>query len=589
MANVGAQLAQSGRKVLMVDFDLEAPGLGTYNFPKPNTDSPGVIEFITDYMETGRAPKVNDYLYHSPGFGEKGGELWIMPAGIQDERYGSKFGEIDWQDLYDKRNGFLLIEDLKKQWENELGVDYVLIDSRTGHSDVVGICTRQLPDSVVLMMFPNMQNLIGLKKITSDIVGHGESPGAKEIQKHFVVSNVPDLDDEDQILEDTFEQFRAQLGYSEPSAIIHRYQSLALLNQDVFSITRPRTRLAEEYRQLTDQIVLYNDEDKEGAKSYLNQALQKTRNPRYQFKAKTVEDRVSTLRDKHSDDAEILFLLAQINNRQGDEEDALELYKEAERCGMNSAELYIAMFRIQDSFEETNEALISAKKVLDFTDVSYFHLFNIARVLSRIASRELSSIENSLALLSMEYEDQLIVARELSFIAGGFAVSEKIIKRINDENGSTADTFRLGKSTLTLGLIREKRFDEAVDVIRESSKLDISELTINEIFNLAMAIWGLEGEPDTSLFQLVVEAEDLEIKDINYTQCLAISYFVIGDSETATVRLRKAKRLASKGSVRGFSAWSYSDANQTTFKKDLAELQDMIEGKDVRPSFLINV
>jgi len=50
-----------------------------------------------------------------------------------------------------------------------LAPDYVLIDSRTGHSDVSGICTRQLPDSVVILFFPTDQNLRGLPKVVDDV------------------------------------------------------------------------------------------------------------------------------------------------------------------------------------------------------------------------------------------------------------------------------------------------------------------------------------------------------------------------------------------------------------------------------------
>ena len=50
--------------------------------------------------------------------------------------------------------GYLMFEDLKAQWKTLLDPDYVLIDSRTGHTDVGGICTRQLPDAVTICFSP---------------------------------------------------------------------------------------------------------------------------------------------------------------------------------------------------------------------------------------------------------------------------------------------------------------------------------------------------------------------------------------------------------------------------------------------------
>ena len=41
LVNVGVQLAESGKKVLLVDFDLEAPGLPTFALTKPQEDGPG--------------------------------------------------------------------------------------------------------------------------------------------------------------------------------------------------------------------------------------------------------------------------------------------------------------------------------------------------------------------------------------------------------------------------------------------------------------------------------------------------------------------------------------------------------------------
>ena len=35
LVNVGVELAKRGRRVLLVDFDLEAPGIDTYPLPKP--------------------------------------------------------------------------------------------------------------------------------------------------------------------------------------------------------------------------------------------------------------------------------------------------------------------------------------------------------------------------------------------------------------------------------------------------------------------------------------------------------------------------------------------------------------------------
>ena len=158
LANVAVTLANSGRHVLVVDFDLEAPGLDTFDVLKPSREVPGVIDFVAQYLETGQSPVASNFVAECPTIGNQGGSLKIMRSGSK-ESYTASFSQINWIELYDKHDGFLLFEDLKEQLKKTLNPDYVLIDSRTGHTDTSGICTRQLPDAVVVFFFPNEQNL----------------------------------------------------------------------------------------------------------------------------------------------------------------------------------------------------------------------------------------------------------------------------------------------------------------------------------------------------------------------------------------------------------------------------------------------
>src|SRR5262249_40959971 len=147
--------------------------------------------------------------------------------------------------------------------------------SRTGHTDVAGICTRQLPDSVVLLFHPDRQNLRGLARVVRQIRHEESEPRNKKIKLYFVMSNVPDLDDEDQILASNMRRFSEVLGYDSLTATIHRYSSLALLNQVVFALDRPNSRLARQYRGLVKELVRGNLEDREGALSFLSDVDEK--------------------------------------------------------------------------------------------------------------------------------------------------------------------------------------------------------------------------------------------------------------------------------------------------------------------------
>lgn len=184
MANVAALLARRGRKVLMLDFDLEAPGLDSFEEFKPAHSKPGIVEYVQKYLKTQKLPKLDDFIFECPlqeavsvkwwrragretgeVIGELRGSVWLMPAGKKDQKYNSDLANINWASLYDANEGGRFIEAWKKGIEDKYQPDYVLVDSRTGLTDVGGICTGHLADVVVLLSGLNRQNVDGIKKV----------------------------------------------------------------------------------------------------------------------------------------------------------------------------------------------------------------------------------------------------------------------------------------------------------------------------------------------------------------------------------------------------------------------------------------
>jgi MinD-like ATPase involved in chromosome partitioning or flagellar assembly len=270
LVNVAAELVRRGRNVLVVDFDLEAPGLETYKRLQPPQPHPGIVEYVTEYRETNAVPNLLDYVYETKPIGKRGGRLWVMPAGRRDSGYRRSLAKLDWQELYTKEEGFLLFEDTKAGWEKELKPDYVLIDSRTGDTDVLGICTRQLPHSVVIMFTPNEQNLVGLEHVCHAI-RREESEGLKKpIRIHFVAANVPDLDDENRVLSRHLKAFQDRLRFEKLAATFWRFEDLRLLDQRVVVLDRPRSKLARSYKRLIPTLIVDNLAGRDGALVYLN-------------------------------------------------------------------------------------------------------------------------------------------------------------------------------------------------------------------------------------------------------------------------------------------------------------------------------
>ncbi len=114
LVNVGFELARRGRKVLLVDFDLESPALAV--LPPIRTEQPhsGLVEYVTEYLDTNQSPPISDYLYHAVSLGKKGGEVWVMPAGREDSDYWEALGRLDWQALYLLHMGYVFFEDTRR-------------------------------------------------------------------------------------------------------------------------------------------------------------------------------------------------------------------------------------------------------------------------------------------------------------------------------------------------------------------------------------------------------------------------------------------------------------------------------------------
>ena len=187
LANVAWILASNGMRVLAVDWDLEAPGLHRYFQPflrdAELADSPGIIDLMWEFaggaMTSERDPEADedgwmmqraDVLRYAASLEHdfpRPGTLDFIPAGRQRKSYAERVNTFDWQAFYDKMGGGHFLEALKESMRAEY--DYVLIDSRTGVSDTSGICTVQMPDSLVVLFTANEQSIKGAKAVIDSV------------------------------------------------------------------------------------------------------------------------------------------------------------------------------------------------------------------------------------------------------------------------------------------------------------------------------------------------------------------------------------------------------------------------------------
>ena len=579
LVNVAVALAKRGRRVLVVDFDLEAPGLDTYDIFRSPKPVPGVIDFVAEYLLSGKAPKIDRFVSESAGVGDCGGALWSMPSGTHHAAYAANFNQIDWSALYEHHDGYLLFEDLKEQWKQVLKPDYVLIDSRTGHTDTGGICTRHLPDAVAILFFPNDQNLRGLATVVHDIRSEADGPRRKEIFLHFVMSNVPDLDDEHSILEEKIDAFREQLGFRREPMIVHRYDSLSLLSQVVFTKDRPRSRLAKEYIALVEEIVRHNLKDRDGALEYVERLLRRRRYELEPGLRLSMEQRIEQIEKDHLSDGEVLFSLATLREDNRDLEKALSLFNRAVEAGYEETDAYLRRSRIRSKHGDIDGANEDARCVLQSADLAWDDVLD-AILLAK--SDNYGEFADAPAVTSLSPSERIQL---VSGITASFGENRDVLDLvvlillpIVHDDDLPKEERHLAIQTLSLDFIRVGACAEAASLLRGECP-EIDGMDIQSAFNYGMARWGEIRAVESAPFARVValdqrDGESVDPRPPNYSQCLAIACWAVGDTP-------KALNFASRARlVRGseFSCWRYSRVSAHEFRKDLDEIDALIAG-----------
>lgn len=597
LVNVALELSNRGRRVLIVDFDLEAPGIETYKLPRSRKPVKGLVEYISDYLERDEAPDVADYLYPSIEAGEKSGGVWIMPAGLRDETYSSRLSDINWRTLYERKEGYLFFENLRAQWQDLLKPDYVLIDSRTGYTDIGGICTKQLPDAVIFLFLPDKQNLAGLTGIVRDI----RNSTARRPKLLFVPSNIPESDDEHKILESRMAEFAKDLEYKELAGTIHHVNDNSFLDQVVVTVDRPNGRLAQKYRELTTAITRENTEDAEGVLNFLDRTLATASDSPVHISGLEVENRFSEILKLHPENPDVLHKLAKIRERQGRFDDALALYDSIVKQQLVKSEHvkpptiklenYLRHASLSLVFHNDKEAAMKdIHMVLDSKSASYFDVMYAIQIMPRVNGPVLyNELFSSNAFVALESNSKIAIALELIGEPIDGELIEHALWGMLSKNGHGEDIQLRIVGALGLALISNGKPDKALSLFQRESGGDIASMPIDWTFNYAMATWAVQGSPDRKALDRVIKESESSLqerKSPNFYQCASLAFFLQGDNERAIIFANAARQRLMAQDVKSFSCWRYSNVGPNEFLKDIDTMLEYFEGKGTKPPFL---
>ena len=201
LAAFATNLARDGKRVLVVDFDLEAPGAGTLFGPtKGDGTSFGVVDFLLEWPIAPTKIDIADYcnVCDDARIVGSGPEIICVPAGKVDERFIEKLARINYEYLCrsasepgspnaDKSPIHQLLNMLRKHWKP----DFVLIDSRAGLHDLGGLSLSGIAHWHVLFGLNSEQSWQGISVAVSHLGKQEVLAGRKQRECTLVQAMTP--------------------------------------------------------------------------------------------------------------------------------------------------------------------------------------------------------------------------------------------------------------------------------------------------------------------------------------------------------------------------------------------------------------
>ncbi|HTX36780.1 MAG TPA: AAA family ATPase [Bryobacteraceae bacterium] len=177
LANVAKYLCRFGQKVFALDFDLEAPGLHYKLIPGESPEAVsklGAVDYIYSFAveDRPRPESLSEYVVEVERNENVGGLIHLMRAGnVPTAEYWRRLARINWHDVFysDGARGVPFFLELKAKIEKEFSPDYLLIDSRTGITEIGGVATTILPEVIVCLLLNNRENLDGAREVLRSI------------------------------------------------------------------------------------------------------------------------------------------------------------------------------------------------------------------------------------------------------------------------------------------------------------------------------------------------------------------------------------------------------------------------------------
>ncbi len=153
LAATAWHLAEQGKRVLVLDLDLESPGLSTAILPEEKQPAYGITDWLVeDLVDNGDAVLTNMIATSDLS---RDGEIYVVPShGADCGDYVAKLGRV-WMpkinDLGEQEPWANRLKRLLEELEHKLKPDVVLIDSRSGIDDIASSSITHLGAKLILL------------------------------------------------------------------------------------------------------------------------------------------------------------------------------------------------------------------------------------------------------------------------------------------------------------------------------------------------------------------------------------------------------------------------------------------------------
>ncbi len=241
LANIAKRLSEFQKKVCIIDFDLEAPGIHHKFKNNINIESlkNGIVDYIEFYSKNKKLPEyLQDYITPISFKSKNFKDIDLIAAGsVFNEKYWHTLFNIDWNSLFYKKDsyGVALFVDLKERIRKELKPDYLLIDSRTGISEISGISLSIFADEIVLFAANNDENIWGIKQVLKSLSKPENTLVGKLPKINFVLCRIPFFNNPDKkyLTQTPINIFERSIKkFIEENNIKIKYQNTIVLHSD---------------------------------------------------------------------------------------------------------------------------------------------------------------------------------------------------------------------------------------------------------------------------------------------------------------------------------------------------------------------